>query len=386
MRTNSELNINPARNHVVTGGTGFVGSALILELLGRTEGFITALVRPKAGVSPSERLHQTLNDLIDGYDLPKSLYDEVATRVRAIEADIEQENCGVVTADINELHGAEFWHCAASLQYQDRHRAQIERTNVYGTENVLALAQDSACTMFNMVSTAYVAGSRTGNIVAAAPDMSYINNCYERSKIMGEQRVVASGMPTRVLRPSVVVGHSRTHHTISTDGLYGFIRNLTKFRNTLERTQAGLARTLEVSIEVHSEGVIDLVPIDAVVQDAVGLSNAGAEPGYYHLTNPAAPLIGDVADMCFVLSGLAAPKLVRDRSSMSEVDLKLQKRIDFYGSYLINPKRFDRSSVEAVLGASARSGDVIEGETLGAFCNWFLDRLEGKTRRVAVVR
>lgn len=386
MHSNSLPNVDSQRNHVVTGGTGFVGSALILELLGRTDGFITALVRPKAGQTPSERLHQTLNDLIEGYDLPVSLYGEVATRVRAIEGDIEQEGCGVVPASVSELHGAEFWHCAASLQYQDRHRAQIERTNVHGTANVLSLARESACTIFNMVSTAYVVGSRRGDLLAEAPDLAFVNNCYERSKIMAEQRVVASGIPARFLRPSVVIGHSRTHHSISTDGLYGFIRNLTKFRNALERTQQGLAKTLEVSIEVHGEGLIDLVPIDSVVQDAVGLSNAGAQPGYYHLTNSTPPRISDVATACFELSGLAAPKLVEDQSEMTAVDLKLHKRIDFYSSYLINPKRFDRSSVEAVLGVNARSGELIEGEILDGFCIWFLDRLEGKTRRVAVVR
>ena len=386
MLKSSTSDVNPSRSHVVTGGTGFVGSALILELLRKTDGFVTAVVRPKIGQSPSERLHQTLNDLIDGYDLPVSLYDDVATRVRAIEGDIEQENCGVEIAKVVELFGAEFWHCAASLQYQDRHRVQIEKTNVTGTANVLHLAKQACSPLFNMISTAYVAGSRTGDIPADAPDIAYANNCYERSKIMAEQRVLDSGITARIMRPSVVIGHSKTYHSISADGMYGFIRNLTKFRNALERTQLGLSQTLEVSIEVDAEGCIDLVPVDAVVEDAVGLSNAGAARGYYHLTNSTPPNIGNVMNDCFVLSGLPAPKPVRDRSEMTEIDLKLQKRIDFYSSYIVNPKRFDRSSVEAVLGASTRPGCDVEGVEFERYCTWFLDRLEGKSRRVAAVR
>ena len=202
-----------------------------------------------------------------------------------------------------ELFGAEFWHCAASLQYQDRHRVQIEKTNVTGTANALHLAKQACSPVFNMMSTAYVAGSRQGNIRAEAPDIAYANNCYERSKIMAEQQVLDSGITARIMRPSVVIGHSKTYHSISADGLYGFIRNLTKFRNALERTQVGLSQTLNVSIavgglqyrrvgghfEVHATGCIDLVPIDAVVEDAVGLSNAGAAPGYCLLYTSPSP-------------------------------------------------------------------------------------------------
>ena len=387
MRQNSSpQSVLPTRTHVVTGATGFVGSALILELLRRTDGLVIAIVRPKPDQTPAQRLRQTLDELIVAYELPDSLHLEVSTRVVAVAGDIEQTNCGLEANVADALHGAEFWHCAASLQYQDRHRAQIERTNVFGTSNVLNLAEQSDCPIFNMVSTAYVVGTRRGNIPAEAPDIELVNNCYERSKIMAEQQVVASGLAARILRPSVVIGHSQTHHSISTDGLYGFIRNLTKFRNALERTQSGLALTLDVSIEVHSEGRVDLVPIDSVVEDAVGLSNAGAAPGYYHLTNPTPPRIADAVVACFELSGLAAPTLVSNRDEMSDVDLKLQQRIDFYSSYLINAKRFDRSSVEAVLGSSARSGCDLEGESLLGFCTWFLDRLEGTARKVAVLR
>lgn len=382
----SRVPVRRARTHVVTGGTGFVGSALILELLARTEGTVVAIARPKADQSPRERIQQTLEELIDGYELPSCLRHAVATRVTVIPGDIEQVSCGVTASVMAVLRGAEFWHCAASLQYMDRHREQIERTNVLGTTHVVQLARRSQSPMFNMVSTAYVAGSRRGDIPAEEPDIELVNNCYERSKVMAEEVVLSSGLAARILRPSIVIGHSRTHYSTSTDGLYGFIRNLTKFRNALERTQVGLASSLDVSIEVHAEGRVDLVPIDSVVEDAVGLSNAGAAPGYYHLTNSTPPFVKDAVTGCFELSGLATPHLVSNRETMSEVDLKLQQRIDFYSSYLINPKRFDRASVEGVLGENARSGTDLEGDAFREYCEWFLDKLEGGARKLAAVR
>ncbi len=379
---NGPRSISPP--HVVTGATGFVGSALILELLQRTRAEVFALVRPKADQSPQERLNEVLNKLIDGHELPQSLRSEVASRVHAVAGDIERPFCGVEIDP--DLSGAEFWHCAASLQYQDRHRAQIEHTNVAGTANVLDFAKRSDCSIFNMVSTAYVVGSRRGLISPEPPDIAFVNNCYERSKIMAEEKVIGSGLTARIMRPSVVIGHSQTQYTTSSDGLYGFVRNLTKFRNALERTQPGLAKSLEVSIIVDPVGRVDLVPVDSVVADAVGLSNADAPPGYYHLTNPTPPPIVDAVAACFELSGLAAPKFVSDPSEMTSVDLKLQQRIDFYSSYIINAKQFDRSSVRGVLGGDARQGSDLEGAALHRFCTWYLDRLPEARRKMAVLR
>ncbi len=87
--------------NVITGATGFVGSALVLELLLRTDDDVIGIVRPKDDQSPTERLHAVLLPLVDGYDLPPAMVDAISSRVSAVAGDLEHERCGV--ADLDRL-------------------------------------------------------------------------------------------------------------------------------------------------------------------------------------------------------------------------------------------------------------------------------------------
>jgi len=371
--------------NVITGATGFVGSALVLELLLRTDDDVIGIVRPKGDQTPTERLHAVLLPLVDGYDLPETMLDAIITRVSAVAGDLEQERCGVAEPGGLGL-GVEFWHCAASLQYQDRHRQIIERSNIGGTANAIELATAIDCRRFNMISTAYVAGSQTGRIEAVPGDPARVNNLYERSKVAAEALVRDSGLRHRIMRPGVVIGHSATRHTTSSDGFYGFIRSLRKFRSVLDRTQPGLADRLRVRMVADDDALLDLVPVDHVASDAVALSLADADPGHYHLTNPAAPTVGDVVRTCFDVAGLQPPILTEDDQDFTSTDRKLKERLDFYNSYLVNSKEFDRSSVRAAIGGHASSGLVLDNDDLVEFGQCYLDAFEAKRRPLPVAR
>lgn len=370
--------------HVVTGATGFVGSAIVLELLARTENDeVVGIVRVGNGQNPTQRLRQILHPLVDGYGLPKSLVDAIDRRVTAVAGDLEQRHCGVAVQVPGRV---EFWHSAASLHYQDRHRKQIERTNVGGTKNALDLANELDTECFNMVSTAYVAGSQRGLIEAEGAGVENVNNLYERSKVEAERAVTASDINYRVLRPGVVVGHSKTRHTTSTDGLYGFVRSLAKFGRILERSQPGLSQRLALTLVTEPQGTIDLVPIDHVAREAVALWQSGAPPDYYHLTNPTPPRIGDTVDAAFKAAGLRVPRQVDDRDLQNETDLKLQTRVDFYASYLNNPKRFDRSNVFQILGEAAEKGFLMDSAVLDSFCEWYVETANLRSAALPTVR
>lgn len=108
------------------------------------------------------------------------------------------------------------------------------RVNVDGTKNV----NDWVETLPNLkryiyFSTAYVAGMRQGRVyetelIHDAPFKNY----YEETKYLAEIDVEALKMkiPTTIIRPSVVKGHSQTGYTTKFDGLYFFLNFFDKLQ------------------------------------------------------------------------------------------------------------------------------------------------------------
>src|SRR5277367_6677295 len=124
--------------HFVTGGTGFVGSNLILELLSDPGTEAYALTRA-AGLSAEARLQSALRHAARAAGHEDALDDAIAGRCHAVEGDVHNESCGVPAGAHPKPD--QFWHVAASLRYEDRYAAEIFRTNVEGTRNALALAR-----------------------------------------------------------------------------------------------------------------------------------------------------------------------------------------------------------------------------------------------------
>lgn len=104
-----------------------------------------------------------------------------------------------------------------------------ERVNVHGTNQVNEWVQ----TLPNLqryiyFSTAYVSGTREGRIYEEELEMHQtFRNHYERTKYDAEVLVdrLKEMVPTTIIRPGIVKGHSETGETIKFDGLY-FMLNM----------------------------------------------------------------------------------------------------------------------------------------------------------------
>lgn len=356
--------------HVLTGATGFVGSAILLELLTRDErARVVGIVRP-GGRDPTQRLHEILHAAARLYGHGAALDVAIAERCEAVAGDLHEPRCGVPT--LQGFRGAELWHCAASLQFQDRHEAEIMRTNVEGTAHAIELARALEVRCINAVSTAYVAGLRRDSIAETPAEPGAANNHYERSKVAAEALLRESGLPLRVLRPSIVIGHSHTRAALNFNGLYGFMRALFKFRGLMERTQTHLMDTLELRLIVDADATVDLVPIDLVARDAVALSREDAPLGIYHLNLAEPPSARLVVATIFDVLGLRPPVFVESRDAFEWLDRKLDERLDFYAAYLRGNKRFDRSRSAAIAGSSGGRFDM-SATAIRAFCTWYLE-------------
>jgi thioester reductase-like protein len=354
--------------HLVTGATGFVGGALVLELLARTDDQVVCVVRAGDGEGPQERLERTLTEAAHAYGLG-GLLGEVSQRCRAVEGDILQPLCGA--SGVGRVD--EFWHSAASLKFKEEQSEEILLHNVSGTRNALDLARSSGASVFNHISTAYVAGARTGRVMEAPPvDESVGNNSYERSKIRGELMVGAEqGMHIRIMRPSIVIGHSRTHAATSFTGMYGFIRGTRQFQRAVTRRMGDVLSQRPVRIlgDAHTE--INFIPVDAVAGNAVGISLSNTPARVFHLTNGCAATLGLNLHVLTSELGLLTPRYVSDPEELSPVDQAMGREIAFYGSYLLNGKVFDRTNTDAAVGAAA-SRCPMTADVLRAHVRWYL--------------
>src|SRR5688500_7879259 len=148
-----------------------------------------------------------------------------ADRIEVLPGDIGEPRLGLSDDEHQRLAGevtlvfhlAAIYDLAVPLEI-------AQRVNVDGTGNVLdfcAAAKNLERLLY--VSTAYVAGKRTGVVYEHELVMGQeFKNHYESTKFQAEVwvREMLDRVPTTIVRPGIVVGDSKTGETQKFDGPY----------------------------------------------------------------------------------------------------------------------------------------------------------------------
>ena len=279
---------------LLTGATGFLGMELLVRLLQRTDRDVVALIRADDDDAAAARLDGVLATLLPPGDQP------APGRVRAVAADLEQPGLGLTEAATEALVAdvETVVHCAASVSFA-LPLEDARRINVGGTAEVLALAARAPkLQQLVHVSTAYVAGERAGRAFEHEGDVGQApRNTYEQTKLEAEALVTDSGLPAAILRPSIVVGDSRTGWTPAFNVIYWPLQ--------------GFARGLLTSVAADPEGRVDVVPVDAVADALLTLSERRGERGRFHVVaGEDAPTCGALSDMAASAFGKQSPPFV----------------------------------------------------------------------------
>ncbi|MCB9667031.1 MAG: SDR family oxidoreductase [Myxococcales bacterium] len=268
----------------LTGGSGYLGSYVIHELLTSSASRLHVMVRAKNRNEALQKLwrglqlHQDEATFLDNLD-----------RIEVVLGDLSAENLGIAEDQRGTLLDSveSVLHIGASLNR--RSEKSCLNVNLRGTLSVLQLAKDlvdrGQLSRFTHVSTVAVAGKRHRETVHEAEAIDWERSDYDayaRTKKFCEHmaRQLLPADRVQFLRPSIVLGDSRFPKT----------------------TQFDMARAFCALVDLpvvplHSDARLDIVNAD-FVGSAIARLHLLQSPHHdiYHLSSGAdAPSAGHIA-------------------------------------------------------------------------------------------
>jgi nucleoside-diphosphate-sugar epimerase len=192
--------LSPASRVLITGATGLIGGEILRRLDGKCER-VWALVRPRDGIDPADRLAARYYRSSDSFG--------PGPTVTAVTGDVAAADWGLATTDLRLVLDADvIIHNAADTSFA-AHR-DTGKTNVESIERLIELARQFAkppliIYMGTATNVGRIAGAVVGEDDGCQTTAEHFNE-YTRSKAVAESRLRASGLPVLTLRPSIVLG------------------------------------------------------------------------------------------------------------------------------------------------------------------------------------
>ena len=337
---------------LLTGATGLLGRYLIRDLA-REDVRLAVLVRPSRKADPQQRIEMMCRDWAErGVEV---------TPPKVLAGDILSDNLGLSADD--RLWAAE--HCsglihnAASLSFVSTGRqSEPWRSNVDGTANVLAFCEDAAISDFHHVSTAYVAGKRSGRAYEGELNVGQeFGNPYEESKLEAETMVKAASHLDQVTtyRPGIIIGDSADGFTSTFHNIYAFLQIAHAMLPVAKwEHDTGKPNASHYKFQLGPNSKKALVPVDWVSR---AMAHLIARPEWhgstYHLT-PRVPIrVTLLRDMIEATCGYYGVRVTGDEDSGELPDDELvrmfmeQQRV--YDSYWRDDPVFDDTNTRAAV-------------------------------------
>ena len=203
---------------LVTGGTGFVGAHLLLELLKNNQ-----------KVKAIKRNNSNLN-------LVKRIFSYYKEDVETLLSQIEWVDGDVL--DVLSLQEAmenveKVYHCAAVVSFSPKDRDNLFKTNIKGTANVVNTALQTRIKKLCFVSSiAAIGRSESNELTSESTEWksSKRNSTYAISKYEAEKEVwrgIEEGLNAVIVNPSVILGPGDWNN--GSAKIFDTLKNGTKF-------------------------------------------------------------------------------------------------------------------------------------------------------------
>tara|TARA_B100001142_G_C14336565_1_gene656139 strand:- start:2113 stop:3117 length:1005 start_codon:yes stop_codon:yes gene_type:complete len=179
----------------ITGGTGLVGSHVLLKLSQQSREF-KALRRESSSLDICKRIFSYYNA------------DKLFNKINWIEGDINDIaslESGMQDCDL-------LLHCAGVVSFSKSQKEVLRKVNIEGTANVMNVALSSGIKKAGFVSS--IAALGRNSTVGLVDEQSYfkttkIESNYAISKYLSEQevwRASAEGLDVVIINPSIILG------------------------------------------------------------------------------------------------------------------------------------------------------------------------------------
>ncbi|KAM7349768.1 putative fatty acyl-CoA reductase CG5065 [Cochliomyia hominivorax] len=269
---------------LITGGSGFVGKALIEKLIRSLPNFgkLYILIRSKKGRSANERLQEILNS--STFERARKEQPEAFSKVVPIAGDCQELELGISKEDFDKIKNVTLiFHSAASVRFDDHLKSSI-LLNTRGTHELVKIATRlKKLKAFIHISTTYsnpdriiveekiypaYADWRSSIKLAEKYDTETLNvffpkyssdqpNTYTFTKSLAEHIIndYRHQLPIMVFRPSIVVSSIE-------EPVPGWVDNFNGPLGMLVACGIGLLRTNHADPDVVS----DVIPVDVTVR------------------------------------------------------------------------------------------------------------------------
>jgi thioester reductase-like protein len=287
-RGGASAGLRQARTILLTGATGFLGSALLDELLRTSRATIVCLVRPTSApirprteprIEPRTEARIGMGSRSQTWTREKiksALASAARVRVRVVTGDLSQPSLGLSASQYDALTREvdAVCHAAAAVNWIYSY-ASLRAANVLGTLELLRLACRGGAA-FHFISSLSTCYSTRGPRIAGEdfdplPVLRGIHLGYAQTKVVGEALVREAGrrgLPVRIYRPPLIAGHSVTGDFNRDDLLSTLIRGC---------VHMGLAPDLDWKL--------DCEPVDVVARAIVQLSGESSSQTVFHLAH-----------------------------------------------------------------------------------------------------
>ena len=325
---------------LLTGVTGTVGSWLAVEAL-RHGVAVRALVRDKDGARARRRVDSALQT---------AGAIASAEGVEIVSGDLCRPGLGLADARQMLAGVSAIWHSAAYTGFDEGSRQINYDTNVLGTMNVLALAEELHLPLV-YISTAYVSGKRQGLIREDELNLGQaFHNPYEWTKCQAEtlvhQWAQRTGLKAIILRPSIILGDSITGRIVHFNTVYHLMR---LFDSSVVTRGDG------VRVLGRADATKNMLPVDYFARAAWHIVERG-EPGTYHLTNPSPMPMEELRRTFCQLFDTQGIRLVEqedfDRQTPTRSERLVLTASRPYSPYMLGEAQFDRLHAQRALAGS----------------------------------